>query len=47
MSESKQTVETKEEVYRVQLKDGEWREYTILEVLVSLDKMININNLDK
>ncbi len=47
MSESKQTVETKEEVYRVQLKDGEWREYTILEVLVSLDRMININNLDK
>lgn len=47
MSESKQTVESKEEVYRVQLKDGEWREYTILEVLVSLDKMININNLDK
>lgn len=47
MSESKQTVESKEEVYRVQLKDGEWREYTIVEVLVSLDRMININNLDK
>lgn len=47
MSESKQTVESKEEVYRVQLANGEWREYTIVEVLVSLDRMMNINSLDK
>lgn len=45
MSESKETVEVKEEVYRVQLANGEWREYTVQELLVSLDRLLNINKL--
>ena len=45
MSKEEQTVEVKEEVYRVQLANGEWREYTVQELLVSLDRLMNINNL--